>query len=359
MASENALGFLRAIAQGRAPAPVVLIAGPQAFLREYVLDTVRTRLAADGFEFRPLQVAGGDGFAAVISELEAADLFAPKRLIACRVLRTFRERGGESEAGGPEGGAEQPSGRASSTEGSLAGAIERIPAQVRLVIIYERDNAPAKIRRLAESTGVAVNCMRPFDNQITLYAELFARALNLKLSMNAADLLAGRHGGDLGAIANALAKAAITAAERGRIEASDLGETGPARVPDVFELSESLARGNPAETLALFDRAIETGRDPIELLAVEVIPLLRRMLVAAALIARRKGVAEIGSALGVSATSGLVTRAVEGARRFGLKALRRAHHRACGLDAGFKMGLIKERELEVAAMLVELMAGSV
>lgn len=358
MASENALGFLRAIAQGRAPAPVVLIAGPQAFLREYVLDAVRTRLAADGFEFRPLQVAGGDGFATVISELEGADLFAPKRLIGCRVLKTFRERGGESEAGVPEG-AEQRSGRGGGTESSFATAIERIPAQTRLVIIYERDNAPAKIRRLAEGAGTAVNCMRPFDNQITLYAELFARVLKLKLSMNAADLLAGRHGSDLGAIANALAKAAITGAERGRIEASDLDESGPARVPDLFELSESLARGNPAETLALFDRAIETGRDPIELLAVEVIPLLRRMLVAAALIARRKGVAEIGSALGVSATSGLVTRAVEGARRFGFKALRRAHHRACGLDAGFKMGLIKERELAVAAMLIDLMAGPV
>lgn len=359
MASENALGFLRAIAQGRAPAPVVLTAGPQAFLREYVLDALRTRLAADGFEYRPLQVSGSDGFAAVISELEAADLFAPKRLIACRVLKTFRERGGESEAAGPIGDAEQPSGRGGGTEGSLAAAIERMPAQMRLVITYERDNAPAKIRRLAESAGTAVNCMRPFDNQITLYAELFARALNLKLSMNAADLLAARHGGDLGAIANAIGKAAITAAERGRIEATDLGETGATRVPDIFELGESLARGSPAETLALFDRAIETGRDPIELLAVEIIPLLRRMLVAAALIARRKGVAEISSALGMSPTSGLVTRAVEGARQFGLKALRRAHHSACRLDAGFKMGLIKEREQAVAAMLLELMAGSV
>jgi len=358
MASENALGFLRAIAQGRAPAPVVLITGPQAFLREYVLDAVRTRLATEGFEYRPLQVGGGDGFATVISELEAADLFAPKRLIACRALKTFRERGSEADDE-PEAGAGQPSGRGHGTEGSLAAAIERIPVQVRLVITYERDNAPAKIRRLAEGAGVAVNCMRPFDNQIALYAELFSRALNLKLSMSAAELLAGRHGSDLGAIANALAKAAITAAERGRIEASDLDETGAARVPDVFELGESLARGNPAETLALFDRAIETGRDPIELLAVELIPLLRRMLVAAALIARRKGVAEIGSALGMSATSGLVTRAVEGARRFGLKSLRRAHHRACGLDAGFKMGLLKERDLAVAAMLIELMAGSV
>lgn len=358
MASDNALGFLRALAQGRAPAPVVLVAGPQAFLREYVLDALRKRLASDGFEYRALQVGGGDGFAAVIAELEAPDLFAPKRLIACRVLRTFRERSGGAETDEADGSAQRSAGTGGGTESALATAIERIPAQVRLVLTYERDNAPAKMRRLAEKAGVVVSCMRPFDNQIPLYAELFARALDLKLSMNAADLLAGRHGGDLAAIANAIAKAAIGCADRGRIEASDLGEPGSTRVPDIFELAESLARGNAAETIALFDRAIETGRDPIELLAVEVIPLVRRMLVAAALMARRKGVAEIASTLGLPATSGLLTRAVDGARRFGIEPLKRAHHRACELDARFKTGLMKERELAVAAMIVELMAGA-
>jgi len=80
--------------------------------------------------------------------------------------------------------------------------------------------------------------------------------------------------------------------------------------------------------------------------------------VAAAVMARRKGVAEIASTLGLPATSGLLTRAVEGARRFTLEPLKRAHRRACELDARFKMGLTKERELAVAAMLVELMTGA-
>jgi hypothetical protein len=53
----------------------------------------------------------------------------------------------------------------------------------------------------------------------------------------------------------------------------------------------------------------------------------------------------------------LLTRAVDGARRFGLEPLKRAHYRACQLDARFKTGLMKERELAVAAMIVELMAG--
>jgi DNA polymerase III delta subunit len=357
MAAENAFGFLRALAQGREPAPATLIAGPQAFLREYVLEALRQRMARDGFKYRTFQVGAGGGFAAVISELEGADLFAPKRLVVCRVLRSHRDRAGAEDDGG-DAGEERGSGASAGGETALGAAIERIGPALRLALSYERDNVPAKMRKIVEQAGTLVNCMRPFDNQIGQYAEMFARNLGLKLSMSAADLLAGRHGGDLAAIANALAKAAITCAEKGRVETSDLGEAGLTRIPEVFELAESLARGNPAETLSLFDRAIETGREPIELLAVEVIPLVRRMLVAAALIARRKGVADIAHALGLPPNSGLLTRAVEGARRFGLDRLQRVHLRACELDAHFKMGLLKEREQAIAGMLLELMAGA-
>jgi len=55
-------------------------------------------------------------------------------------------------------------------------------------------------------------------------------------------------------------------------------------------------------------------------------------------------------------SSTMVTRAVEGARHFGLARLRAAHRRACQLDERFKMGLIKERESAVAGMLLDLMA---
>ena len=352
MAVENALAFLRGGA--RTLAPVHLIAGPQPFLREYVLETLRLRLAADGFKYRPFQVGGSDGYGAVISELEGADLFAPKRLIACRVLKTHRERssGGDddtSEAGeGRSGGA--------ADESALCAALERISGPVYFAIVHERDNAPAKIRRMAEKTGTVINCLRPFDNQIGQYIEVFANKLGLKLSFNAVDLLVGRHGSDLAAIANALAKASISCADGAKVESADFGAGGASRIPDLFELAESVARGRPGEALALFDRAIQTGRDPIELLAVEVIPLVRRMLVAASMLEKRKSPADVARTLGMAPTSQLIVRAVDGGRRFGAQRLMKAHRRACELDAKFKNGLIREREQAISAMLLELMA---
>jgi DNA polymerase III delta subunit len=269
-------------------------------------------------------------------------------------MRSYRERGGgdAEEEGDPRGG------RSNGGEAALIAAAERIAPSVRFALLYEKDNAPAKMRRVAEKSGATINCMRPFDNQIGQYTELFARNLGLKLSPTATDLLIGRHGGDLAAIANALAKAAINCGDGGRVDAADLGEAGAAHVPELFELAESVARGDTGETLALFDRAVQTGRDPIELLAVEVIPLVRRMLAAASVMARRKGARDVASALGLPPSSNLLARAVDGARRFGLARLQRAHRRASELDANFKLGLLKEREQAIAAMLIDLMAGT-
>ncbi|HEX3409408.1 MAG TPA: hypothetical protein VHS07_03975 [Candidatus Binataceae bacterium] len=354
MAVENALAFLRGGA--RPPAAIVLIAGPQGFLREYVLDTLRLRMASAGYQYRPLQVGGGDGYAGVISELGEADLFAPKRLIACRVLKSYRERASaDGDAEGDDGGGK--SGGAAD-ESALCVALERISGAVQVALVYERDNAPAKIRRVVEKIGTVVNCMRPFDNQLDQYVDVFAQKFGLKLTRTAVDLLIGRHGSDLAAISNALAKAAISSAEGAKIESPDLGGAGPSRIPDLFELAESVARGRPAEALALFDRAIHTGRDPIELLAVEIVPLLRRMLVAAALLEKRKSPADVARALGMQPSSQLVMRAVDGGRRFGARGLLRAHQRACELDAKFKNGLILERESAISSMLLDLMTAA-
>ncbi len=350
MASENAIAYLRA--PDREPPPLALIAGPQAFLREYLLDAMRERAARDGFGYRSFQISGGEGFGAAIAELEGADLFAPRRFVACRVMRNYRERAAEDDDSAGEGAA--PRGRRAGDEAALGAALERLAPNVRVAILYERDSAPAKIRRIVEKLGLALNCPRPFDNQIGQYAELFARRFGLRAGGDVIDLLVGRHGADLGAIVNALARAAIHAEPGGRIEAAAFGESAGRRVPEPFALAESLARGQGAESVAIFDRAVASGRDPIEILGVEIIPTMRRMLAAASLLERRKGAADVAHILGLPPSSPLVARALDGARRLGARRLRAAHRRACQLDAGFKNGTIREREAAIGALLIEL-----
>src|ERR1700693_2437117 len=106
MAVETALSILRAGERATFP-PAIVISGTHAFLREDVFDTMRRRLLRDGMKYRGFQVGGAEGFDAVLAELREADLFAPMRAVACRVLRSHRGGAGQGEEddGGPADGA--------------------------------------------------------------------------------------------------------------------------------------------------------------------------------------------------------------------------------------------------------------
>jgi len=350
MAVETALSILRA-GDRAALAAAILISGPHAFLREYVFDFVRRRMLRQGMKYRGFQVGGAEGFDAVLAELRESDLFAPVRVVGCRVLRSHR-------GGGEEDGDDDSSGAASARggEAALAEALETMRGPNALIVLYEREAAPAKIRRAVEQGGLAINCPRAYDNQLTQFAEAFARAQDLRLGPGVAELLAARHAGDLSAIVNALAKAAIHREPGATLSAADLGDPAAAKIPELFELAEAVSNGRAAAALTLLARAIAAGRDPFELLAVEIIPVMRRMMLAASMVAERQSAPQIAAALGMSPSSPLAKRAIDGARRFGIARLTDAWRRVSQLDADFKNGKIKEREEALAGMLLELMS---
>ncbi|MDO8430949.1 MAG: hypothetical protein Q7S58_00920 [Candidatus Binatus sp.] len=350
MPLENALAYLRAAASGRRIPPVAVIFGPHAFLREFILDSIVRAIVADGCKYRGFQIGAGDDYGALLNELRAPDLFAPTLAIACRVLRSRRDRADDADPGDsrrPGNGAGEP---------ALIEALEDFRGPGHLVLLYERDNAPAKVRRAVEKSALMVNCMRPFDNQIDQYVLAFAASLGLKLSPAATDMLISRHGGDIAAIANALSKVTIFTEPGKPVQPGDLDEPGARRMPEQFELAESLANGRTSATLAQLGRAFSLGRDGFEILAVEIIPVMRRMMIAAALLGSGGNSGSVAAALGMPPQSGMVTRAIEGARRFGLRRLERAYWRACAMDAGFKNGLMKEREQALAGLLLDLMS---
>jgi DNA polymerase III delta subunit len=355
MPPDSPLAFLKSIDSRKNLPPAALIFGAHGYLREYLLGAIAARLGEDGFEYRSFQVGAGDDFSRVLDEVGGADLFASKRLIVCRMLRSRRDRESADDSGetaGAEGGA-------AAGEAALAAAIESAAGPNHLVVIVERDTAPARLRRAAEKAAMMLNCARPFENQIPDYAEAFAARRGLRLGAGVAEFLAMRHGGDLAAISNAIDKAAISSDPARPVSSDDLDDPVSRRMPGIFEIAESLGRGRTGQALAQIDRAVALGRDPIEILAVEIIPVMRRMMTAAAMLARRKGSSEIAAALGLHPASALATRAIEGARRFGFARIERAYRRASELDTGFKRGAIKERAGAVGALVLELMGEGV
>ena len=100
MPLETALAYIRGAGPDRRIPPVVVIFGPHAFLREYVLDSIVRKLSAEGCQYRSFQIGSGDDYGAALNELGAPDLFAPKRAIACRILKSRRDKAETADTDG-------------------------------------------------------------------------------------------------------------------------------------------------------------------------------------------------------------------------------------------------------------------
>jgi DNA polymerase III delta subunit len=349
MASENALAFLSQLESGKALLPAaILIAGPQAFLKEYVLDACRDAVRGPGRDPQSFHIGTGGDFGALLEAVSAPGLFAPATVALCRVLRT---RGAADDDG--EGG--ESRGARGSDDSMLLRAIELVRTPSHLLLFYERENAPAKVQRAVEKAGLGVICNKPFESQLNQYAALFARRLGLKVGYATIDTLADRYGTNLAAMHNALVLAAIAAVEekpddflRSANGIVDLGG-------ELFQISESLSGDLPLIPFAMIDRAVAIGRDPTELLALEIIPALRRLLIAATLMTQGQGPAEIAMELSMSPRSPRVTATANAARRYGLQRLTRTYREAIDLDASFKNGSVKEREQALSGLLAPLL----
>ena len=352
MAVEPAIAFLRSLVRPREIPAVVLITGPNQFLREYVLDALARALRPQGFKYRSYQVADDEDLAEMLHELRAPDLFTPRRMVACRVLKSVREAPDDAQARPAAG-----RGKSSGVEATLTEAIGNLRgAESRLAIVYERDNAPARLRRAVEQSGLVVTCMRPFDDQLGQYATLFARLLDCRLTPEAADLLAGSFTGDLGGIANAIAKAALGHPAGAPLQSADFAADATGRAPELLAIAEAIGRADLLTALGMLERAMAVGRDALEILGVEIVPTLRRMMLAAALLGTGKSVSGVAAALGMAPGSQMAARAVDGARRFGAGRLRRAYQTACDLDASIKAGLTSETRDALARLLIDLAA---
>jgi DNA polymerase-3 subunit delta len=349
MASENAPALLAQLDAGKALLPpAILIVGPQAFLKEYVLDACRDALGGPGREFQSFQINASGDFGAVLEAIAAPSLFAPATIATCRILRS---RGGGADEDG-EGGETRAS--RSSDDSKLFRAIELAAKPSHLILLYERDNAPAKVQRQIEKSGLAIACNKPFESQLPQFATLFAHRLGLKINYATADTLTERYGTNLAAMHNALVLASVAAPQTKPDDflraagAADLGS-------ELFQISESLSGDLPLLALAMIDRAIAVGRDPVELLSIEIIPALRRLLIAAALAMQGQGPAQIAMEIGMSPRSPRVTAITNAARRFGLMRLTQTYRDAIELDANFKNGTVKERQQALSVLLAPLL----
>ena len=97
---RDALAFLSQLEAGKALLPAaILIAGPQAFLKEYVLDACRDAVRGSGARTTILPYRRRRGFRSPAEAVSAPGLFAPATVALCRILRARGAADDDGEAG--------------------------------------------------------------------------------------------------------------------------------------------------------------------------------------------------------------------------------------------------------------------
>jgi DNA polymerase-3 subunit delta len=230
----------------RAPAPAYLIAGDEPLLVTQGVDLVRRAARRAGFDEHELYVIDRSFR---WTELEAGadnlSLFGSRRIIE---LRMPTAKPGEAGAS------------------CIRGLVERLdPDRILIVAIGTKlDSAAGRSVwvNTIEKHGVVVDVWPVERGELPDWIRLLAAALGLKLSNDAADLLADRVEGNLLAADQELVKLAMTMPDTTVGEAEVLEAVADNARFDVFRLTDALVTGDSVRALRVLSSLRAEGVQP-------------------------------------------------------------------------------------------------
>lgn len=271
-----AAALARSLAGGD-PAPVYLLAGPEAVLRDRALEALRARVVEAGseaFNYRRVEPR----------ELDAQALAVE--------MRDFPMGGGGRLV-------------------VIASAEDLLKDQVKTLADYAADPSPrttlvlvaAEVKetlKKAFDTAVVVDCSSPWEDRIPDLLVEESRALGVKLGRDGAEWLASICGRDLSRAVGEIRKAAARVGPQGAVTAGLLKEiAGGGEAADVFRVSSSLARGDVPGAIRAARRFMEADdRGSIRIL-YELAAHLRKLLAARGNVAAGMPPREAARAAGV------------------------------------------------------------
>lgn len=226
------------------PAPLYLFHGDEAFLTARAVDCVRARLGPDA-ETRTFY-AGEDALDALFEAWGGASLFATQSLTVLK-------------------GAGQL--RAEERERLAAAAELRDESQPLVVCVQGRANLNHKFFSTCAKRGFVGEFRAPFDSQMPGWAQRLARERGVRLTREAASLLADRIGPDLFALATEIDKLAAFVFPETDVDHAAVEQcAGDLHQYSAFELADALGARNAQRAFELLQRVLNDDKQSIPVL---------------------------------------------------------------------------------------------
>jgi DNA polymerase-3 subunit delta len=236
--------------------PIYVLGGDEDFLKRQVQAALQTLvLGGDGESFGLSSLAGDRAtWAAVHDELETLPFLSPRRLVVVENADPFVTL----HRAALEKYFEKPS-----TTGVLVLHVKTWPSTTRLA-------------RLLDSAAT-ITCKAPATHRLPEWCVQRAETTYGKqLTADAARLLVDLVGNEMGLLDQELAKLAVYVGEGKRINAGDVDRlVGSSREENTWKIFDAIATGQSGEALAILDRALDQGEEPMRILGAFSMQLRR------------------------------------------------------------------------------------
>jgi DNA polymerase-3 subunit delta len=258
------------------PQPVYVLHGDEDFLKRQVVATLRHRLlggADDDFGF-----SSHDGetvsFSAIRNELETLPFTSSRRLVVVDRADPFVT----NNRAALEKYVAEPA-----ALGILVLTVKSLPVHTRLAKLLSDESS--------------ISCKAP-DGLPGWCIQWAAATYQKKLSRQAADLLVGLIGAEMGQLDQELSKLSVYVGEASRIEADDVDKlVGRSAEENTFKIFDAIGQGQKATALEMLDRLFDQGQDEHRILGAFSWQM-RRLAQAARLAqlgrSQRKALEEVG-----------------------------------------------------------------
>ena len=243
-------GFLKAAAAGQSP-PAALLHGPEPFLLDDAVAQLSRALCPDPSTLdlaREVLDAASAGAEAVVQSALMLPWVGPRRLVVAKGAGALSARQGEP---------------------LIAYLKSPNPSTVLLLLADETLEASHWLVRALPPAAV-ISVSPPAGRQLVAWLRARAQTEGFELAEEAATLLIELSGDDLTQLRGEVEKAALAGGpDNRRVGVAEVrAVVGAHRLHGIFELTRALSRRDAPTALALLESLLNSGEDPIGVLAM-------------------------------------------------------------------------------------------
>lgn len=255
MAKSTAAKITQSLAKGTI-APVYLFTGEDLFRKKELIDQITAAVQPDDFNIYASSAEKAD-MGEALALANTAPVFSPRRLVILTGIEKLRKDPKEA----------------------LIRYLEN-PLDTTVLILTHNDSKKFKTEKTLAAAAAACGDTANFDelkrDDLAMWIRQRCKQNGLNADFDAVETLCEAVGGDLNALAQEIEKLALYTAERESktITKEDvLAGVGFSKEENPFELSNAVQYMNKKKALQLVDKLLDSGEEPIGVLAKITYPI--------------------------------------------------------------------------------------